>query len=32
MSYKKTGHTLILHQRGTNVKNTDMKADGVVFP
>jgi len=32
MSYKKTGHTLILHQRRTNVQNTDMKADGVVFP
>jgi hypothetical protein len=32
MLYKKTRHTLILHQRGSNVQNTDIKADGVVFP
>lgn len=32
MLYKKTRHTLILHHRGTNVENADMKANGVVFP
>jgi len=31
MLCKKTRHTLILHRRGTNVQNTDMKAEGLSF-